>query len=346
MNVGDVVLYNRLEKVFDNSVGYENIWYHRLAFGEITAIEAGLINKTGKLVIVGGHGLLMPDSNENSNSGWGFNISIKNLEQISIPIVFFAIGYNVFRGEYNFRAVFSQHIGVCIDKSVFFGLRNYGSINKVKRFLPEKLHDKIKYQPCPTTITALYSKKSRNRADSTNEIVISVAFNRFNDRFGENYRKVFKQLLKYCETIKNLGYTISLCGHHILDTHSKYANYFKKQGFPIAPLYKYSEENIYKYYENKKMVIGMRGHSLMIPFGLTIPILSLTNHDKQKWFIETTGHNEWNIEMDGDFYEKLIEATIAILQNYDYVKNEIIKIQKINKEFTLKNINYIKGLMN
>jgi hypothetical protein len=279
MNTGDVILYNRLEYIFDITMEIKNIWYHRLAFGEITRLEIFLINKYAKVIIIGGHGLLMPDSNKNINSGWGFNIKIENLEKIKPPIVFFAVGYNVFHGENSFIPIFRNHITKCLEKSLFFGLRNYGSINAVKEYLPSYLHSKISYQPCMTTMTSIYPNYPNEtgifKTKPANEIAISVAFNHFENRFGSNYQSIFEQLIKYCQTMEQKGFKIILCGHHVLDTHNKHIKYFKRHGFLIRPLYKCSENTVYEFYKNKKLVIGMRGHGLMIPFGLNVPVLSL-----------------------------------------------------------------------
>jgi polysaccharide pyruvyl transferase WcaK-like protein len=343
-NVGDVILYSRLEKTFDIFSKNTNKWFHRLAFGEITSIEIYLINKYCKLMLVGGHGLIMPSSNKNNNSGWGFNIKSNNLRKLKIPLVFFAIGYNVFNGEDYFIPVFRKHIKLCVEKSVFFGLRNYGSINSVKKYLPDYLHEKVKYQPCPTTIIELGINQVIAIKTDNNEIGISVAFNNFEKRFGSNYLETFEQLIAYCEFMKKKGYKITFFGHHVLDKHSKYAKYFENFGYPILPLYKYSENDVYKFYKGKKLIIGMRGHSLMIPFGLTVPLISLETQQKQKWFIETTNHNEWNIKITNNIYEKLSEITMAILENYDYVKNEIKRLQEINEKITKENINYILNI--
>jgi hypothetical protein len=344
-NVGDVVLYSLVEKSFDIFTSSINKWFHRLSFGEITLSEIYLINKYCKLVLVGGHGLIMPGSNRNNNSGWGFNIKIKNMKKLKVPIAFFAIGYNVFNIENNFIPLFKEHIKLCVEKSIFFGLRNYGSINSVKSYLPEHLHEKLKYQPCPTTIIDLYTKNIIVNKTDNNEIEISVAFNNFEKRFGNNYLEIFNQLLEYCKYMRKDGYKITFSGHHILDTHSKYAKYFADFGYPVLPLYKYSEMDVYKYYKSKKLIVGMRGHSLMIPFGLTIPIISLETQEKQKWFIETTNHSEWNIKITNNIFEKLLTTTINIMKNNEYIKNNIKKVQILNKKITNENINYIMNLL-
>jgi hypothetical protein len=340
-NSGDVILYNRLEKIFDIVSEQKNIWYHRLAFGEITSPEIPLINKYCKLIIVGGHGLLMPDANSNNTSGWGFNINLRCLNKINIPLVFFAIGYNIFERKDIFHPCFSEHLKACVNKALFFGLRNYGSIRAVKKYLPAYLYRKIYYQPCPTTITALFENNSFYEQSNNNEIAVSVAFNRLEDRLEDKYLIFFSHLIRFCKYMTNRGYNVSFCGHHILDIHSKYGKYFLRHGFKILPLYEHTEQYIYNYYRNKKLVISMRGHGLMIPFGLSVPVISLTTQKKQKWFIETTGHYEWHIRIDENVYNNLVKQTFRILNSYDYIKTEIVKVQSINKKITEKNIEYI-----
>ena len=346
-NTGDIVLYNGVENLFDKIMDIKNIWYHRLAFGEITFLEIILINKYCKLLIVGGHGLLMPESNINKNSGWGFNIKLENLKKIKIPIVFFAIGYNIFSEKDKFNIKFKNHLIECVHKSLFFGLRDYGSINFIKSCLPDNLHEKINFQPCPTTMINIYKNNFIDISNNTaSEIAISVAFNRFKDRFSKNYLNVFEQIIKYCEYMKRKGYKISFTGHHILDIHNKHSKHFGKYGFKIFPLYKYNEKYVLDYYKNKKLVISMRGHGLMIPFGLNVPIISITTQSKQKWFIETIRHDEWNINIDDNIYDRLIMQSEKIINNYSYIKNEMYDIQKNNMYISEKNIKYIIDKIN
>ena len=49
--------------------------------------------------------------------------------------------------------------------------------------------------------------------------------------------------------------------------------------------------------------------------------------------------------MTDNIYEKLIEITTMIIEEYDYVKSEIKKIQEINEKITGENINYILSII-
>jgi hypothetical protein len=243
-NIGDPILYDRLEKVFDSCLGYENKWYHRSLGGEVSQIEVSLINKHSRAVIVGGGGLFLADSNKNDNSGWQFNIKICNLQRITVPLIFMAIGYNVFRGQSDFISVFKEHIKLCLEKAVFFGLRNYGSINALKKYLPENLHSKLKYQPCPTTMTDLFLSKTLN-VMIKNEIVVCLAFDRLQNRFGDNSEKIFKQLIDFASCMKDYEIQVLFAVHMLGDMDVDHIQYFTKNGFSIVPLFQCSEDEVY-----------------------------------------------------------------------------------------------------
>jgi hypothetical protein len=293
---------------------------------------------------VGGGGLFLRDSNKNNNSGWQFDIKIGNLQKISVPLVFMALGYNAFREQDDFIPVFKEHVKLCVEKAIFFGLRNYGSINAIKKYLPENLHAKLKFQPCPTTMTDLFLSKTVN-AVIKNEIVVCLAFDRFQYRFGDNSERIFKQMIDFCQFMENHGTQVLFAVHMAPDMDPEYIQYFKKNGYPIFPLFQYTEDEVYEFYKSKKIIIGMRGHSLMIPFGLSVPIISLTSHDKQKWFIETTEHPEWDIEVKNYFYDELIKQALFILNNYTFIVSEIKRVQEKFRKITEKNIVYIKNKM-
>jgi hypothetical protein len=340
-NVGDCILYDQIEKLFDIYFDCNNIWYHRIAVGEITLLEALLINKYCSMLIVGGHGLLMPESSLNQNSGWGFNIKIQNLKKIKVPLVFFAIGYNVFYDKEIFFPAFKEHINECVRKSMFFGLRNYGSINKIKCFLSDDLYLKVKYQPCPTTLGLFKQGTFEMKREKTDKIAIVVAFNKTKYRYHD-LKNILKQLVDYGTYMQNMGYKIIFFGHHMFDVHGKCSNYLKKHGFHVLPLYKYSIEYIYELYKQNKVIISMRGHGLMVPFGLSLPTISLTNQEKQKWFLETIRHDDWNINVNNDFYSELIKKSIEILNNYDEIKLSLIKAREYNQKITKENMEFIK----
>ena len=347
-NSGDFILYSMVETSFDKVLGEKQKWITRhVRFGEVTAKEVELINKYGKYLIIGGHGLFMVDTNKNNNSGWQFNITLENLKAIKIPIIIFAIGYNRFRGQEDFSPVFNKHIEVLLSKSIFFGLRNYGSIEAIKRYAPKHLHDKIKFQPCPTTVAAQLfpSRIKSQKIDTPRKIAFCLAFDRQKYRFGGKHSTIFEKLIALMNELKRNKWEVSVVVHLMSDLDNNITNLFNKNGYVIIPLFNKTMDETLDFYAEMDLIVGMRGHSLMIPFGLEVPVISLTTQDKQKWFIETTNHPEWSIEIENENFDKDLAKTINyISDNYSDTKKIIRSKQMDFWEVTKSNIEQIKKL--
>ena len=84
-------------------------------------------------LIVGGGGLILPDTAPNKLSGWQWNISIENLNLIKKPIYVISIGFNLFYGQNmsmtdrnsnkidsSITPIFKESIKTLIKKSFYF----------------------------------------------------------------------------------------------------------------------------------------------------------------------------------------------------------------------------------
>ena len=58
-----------------------------------------------------------------------------------------------------------------------------------------------------------------------------------------------------------------------------------------------SYARIYRYYRGVTVAASMRGHGVMVPFGVHCATISLLSHDKVRGFIDDIGHPEWGIEL-------------------------------------------------
>lgn len=344
-NIGDPVLYYELENMYNHITGTNHYWIHRPIGRKTTTFEVVMYNNFAKALVIGGHGLLMPDAGRNNHSGWLFNFSKEHLEKIKIPIVVLAIGYNSFRNENDFCEGFGPHINKCVEKSVFFGLRNYGSINALKRYLLTNNAQKVKFQPCPTTMLSMYEKDIPS-VSQQNVIVICLAFDKFLNRFGDCFDELINSLCGYCRLFLRRGYEVKFIVHSQTDANSIYARICEERGVPILCLSNRKIDEILSFYKSVKLVVGMRGHSLMIPWGMRIPVISLNTQDKQKWFIETTGHNERSIEIDdAELLPKLVTQTEYILNHYEDVIEDIAKKQNEFWNISTTNFLYIENVI-
>lgn len=83
-------------------------------------------------VLLGGGDLFLSDTVSDSRSGWQCLLS--NLERISKSLVLFVIGNNRFIGQIDFNDRFIEHLNNTVEKSVFVGLGNNGSIKTIRDY--------------------------------------------------------------------------------------------------------------------------------------------------------------------------------------------------------------------
>ncbi len=343
-NAGDTVLYKEVENCFQKKV------FRRrdITKGEIVKTEIDKINSRNSFLVLGGGGLFLKDSNPNQNSNWQFNISVENLSKINIPVVLFAIGYNRFRNQEDFDELFKKHLLNTIEKSVFVGLRNQGSINAIKAYLPDHLHEKLVFQPCPTTIIKYSNPKFYKEIDINNSknkiIAINIAADRLNKRFDGREDAIISSIVKLAGDYRSKGWKVLFVGHTLQD---KIIKSYINNDFKYVDLTFKSTKRICSFYSKVALTIGMRGHAQMIPFGLGNPIISLISHDKLKWFLDDIGHPEWGVEIKDEAMEANLQQKInMIIENYQDIRIQIKNAQENLKRITDKNIDDIYKKIN
>lgn len=79
--------------------------------------------------------------------------------------------------------------------------------------------------------------------------------------------------------------------------------------------------HIYRYYRGVAVAASMRGHGVMIPFGIHCATISLISHDKVQSFVNDIGRPEWGVEMTedrrGGVAKGIADDVFAILQRFD-----------------------------
>lgn len=340
-NAGDTLLpiaiRNTWEIIFKR-VFWKNIHVHKPLNNQIL----NSINRS-KLLLVGGGGLFLRDTNQNNKSGWQWPVSVEDIEKIRVPFVLYAVGYNRFRGQEDFDAIFGKNIKFIADRAEYVGLRNYGSIRKIKEYIPSCLHEKIVYQPCPTTFLSKLHPNLCNYSSKEDFIAVNMAFDRSKLRFGKDIGNVLTDIaaaLKVLSKTNNIKYFIHMSSDEYF---LPYMDVFDIP-YEKVTLNKSTPEKIIMQYARPKLVIGMRGHAQMIPFGCNTPILSLVSHDKIKWFLDDMEHPEWGIDINIDnLSQEIISRAEALLKNKDTIIADIEKKQNELLRISLENVKYLQS---
>jgi SAM-dependent methyltransferase len=111
------------------------------------------------------------------------------------------------------------------------------------------------------------------------------------------------ELAEFCRRAHRAGWSIDLMFQDTNDKRfSEYlGNLPTTEQFPFRVM-KFGQSDrgaraINYYRNNVTVAASMRGHGIMIPFGLHVATISMLTHSKVKAFVEDIGHPEWGVEM-------------------------------------------------
>lgn len=347
-NLGDTVHFFLLRRWFEQFFYPTKLtWKLKQIWERNSLADINEINKKIDLVLIGGGGLFLSDQKnaDTSKSGWQLNMSTKLMAKIEKPIVVFGVGYNRFRNQKDFNKKFKPSINTLYNKSIFFGLRNTGSIRKTSNYLGRK--KKLILQPCITTIMnkLKYIKNKSNRNTIKKKIAIGFAADRINYRFRNK-----KILRKFISTIENLiliwkknNYKVEIILHKNLDIlltkklDNKILNDIK-----VVNLTDASIEKTIDYYKSLDLLFAMRGHHQLIAAGLCTPFYSIISHDKIKFFVKDNNLSQYSADVNDTNFKKKILNFSKSGDNIFKIKKKLGTMLKNNLKITLKNSRNIK----
>ncbi|WP_031024529.1 glycosyltransferase [Streptomyces sp. NRRL WC-3725] len=343
-NAGDRLLPESVRLAFGadtTSRRWHSVHAHRLF--DQAALER--VNARRGLVI-GGGGLFIPDTMPNGNSAWQWNVPDAHLDAIDVPIMVFAVGFNAFDGQSYRARRFNESLRLLVEKSAFFGLRNHGSIARVRSLLPADLHDKVVFQPCPTTVMRQLLPGWTDPSHREDTVLLNAAYDRAGLRFGHDYGHFLAEIAKAVRAIG--AHTEVRCVAHSLDDERIAFDLRREHGIslPVIPMYDFDNDAIRETYARTRLVIGMRGHAGMIPFGVGTPIVSLISHPKMAYFLSDIERPEWGVSVhERDLGAVLTERALHILDHHSRTVADVHDRQELLWKVTEENAARIRGIL-
>lgn len=340
-NAGDTLLPVVLRDLFQDYLGVKK-WHGKHVYKVVDGKDIETYNN-GNFIVIGGGGLFLCDTNRNNLSGWQWSCSIEKLDEIRKPIVGFAIGYNRFRGQEEFQPIFTEHFNRFVEKAAFVGIRNHGSMECLKQYLrTDKLKSKLTYQPCMTTLISHIYPTLLDYRDKEDFVAFNCAFDRQNLRsVDDNYLKSIARIALALSRITEIRY------YSHMPSDNQALLYFDEIGVPYKLIRFKTVRQIVQEYSKPRLVIGMRGHAQMIPFGCLTPILSIVSHDKMQWFLDDIQHPEWGADVqDISFEDELREKSFFLYNHTDEIVQEISKQQERLWSITMGNMKFINDELN
>jgi len=339
-NAGDTMLFRQTQEIFKflyPDISFVNYNIHK----ETTEKQVEEINFTCDKIIVGGGGLFLRDTKPNENSGWQWNCSVRNLVRLRKPLILFGVGYNRFRGQKEFNPVFKKHINALASKSRFIGLRNEGSIVRIKRYLAEPLQKKVIYQPCPTTMISKFL--TFNKEIDKKKIILNIPFDRTEFRYGKHKERILKNISSAMKELSKI-YTVEAVFHCGADINMLLPLEEAEVTYTTKHLQGKDYQTIFDYYKDAYLVVSGRGHGQQIPFGFNNLFVSLISHDKLKFFLEDTGLVELGLEMtSNELTPRLLNLIETTIKNEKQIREKMTEQQEKLWTITETNIkNFIE----
>lgn len=340
-NTGDYILGRSTRKLIEQGKDSNVEWNVKHVTKSVDESYIAECNQS-KGIVIGGGGLFVKDTNVNQLSGWTWPCPTDLLKKIQVPIYVMGVGYNRFREQEEFAPCFIESVNTLVEKSAFFGLRNHGSIRAIQGYLRDDLKEKVRFHPCPTTVIAKMCRLPK-RSSVEKYIAINCAFDRMEQRYGDKFEEV---LLGMARVTKELSkdYKIKLYIQCAGDENFAKALDIVGVSYEIVTLTKaLTEEEYLHYYTEPELVLAMRGHAQMIPFGCLTPVVSIISHDKLAWFLEDIEHPEWGVDVrDAKFEQKLLEKSRYMIEHREEICGQIKVAQDKLWEIMQENLKYIE----
>lgn len=328
-NFGDIVLPHAVRDAITEPAGpTEWVPFHA---HQVFDDEFVRIANAQRALVVGGGGLFLPDTSPNGNSGWQWNVPFSSLEAIQVPVYAFAVGFNLFTGQQFKGDLFRRSLIAFTRKAEFLGLRNTGSMERVRDLLPTDLHDKVRFVPCPTTVLQ-HIRPGLTAADpGSGTVLLNAAFDRSERRFQGGYAEFLAQIDEFVERTTQGGAEVRIAAHTRGDLRLA-ADLEAAHGRVLAvdELHNLDQAEALDVYRRASLVIGMRGHATMIPFGVGTPVLSIVSHPKMRYFLEDVDRLDWGFDVgDPRLGAALAERTLDVLDREAVYRSDVADRQRV-----------------
>ncbi len=343
-NYGDTLLFEAVRQVFH---GFGDGRYFEVTDARPLRDPVGPalvrhINEHADAVVVGGGGLFLRDTNPGSRSGWQWNISVNLLRQIEKPLIIFGVGNNRFIDQEDFDPPFVEHLNQVVEQSVFFGLRNTGSMETIRPYLRPANRDRVEFQPCPTTLSsALFPDLWRPELPDERRIALQMIVGKRQERAGFSADAIYADVLEVARRLKGDGWTIESAPHARADL--GFAARAAEAGLVAAEVRLFHDpDGVYKgveYFAGLPFILGTRGHAQMVPFGMGSIPLSLLVHHKTGYFARDIGHPELTVDPRQDgFVDRLHAAVNEAAEQRVALREELALVRTGFLDQTLDNL--------
>ena len=297
------------------------------------------MNEYGDMLLVGGGGLFMAGDRHDTVSGWQFNISKVSLRELEIPLIIYGAGWNVFPGDKPLGQHAESHILETYNASTLFSVRNWGTNTKLDHIGVPTAHlvpDPGYFcKPASIHLPKIYRdtycvgicwpgdrvELRNSNEELTNLERVDLVANQLKDllQLRNNSKVVF---IPHVSLYDMPRYIINRFREILGD---KFYNIAEQLPFLYPEKMEYVSV-IAGIYSHMDVVVGMRGHSCMIPYGLGVPVVAFGDHDKLRFFASATDSPLATLE-PGNLKQHLKAVT-----NTTYKNKQLAKMSQMRQD--------------
>lgn len=312
-NFGDIIIHRSVHSHLSQCAKYKlefrNINCQHTEFTRDLIEE---INREGDLLVIGGGGLIFYRPQDNSKSGWQWNIDIDLIDKIQVPFVVYAIGYNQFEYDNSdFIPATNSHLQKTVKLSTLFSVRDTGT----KRELINRGCDENKIEVVPDS--GIFLPAENINVPGLRRDKLKVGINWASDRENQAFPEPWAQ--NRGRFIKNLA---GLC-HHLINERNAQIFYIAHMGgnfdkriidslgellegniiviadniSSIFPVDYDRAKKLVGVYRQMDIVLGMRGHANLVSFGQHVPFIPFGSHRKNRYLLEDIGETRYYIDV-------------------------------------------------
>ncbi len=286
-------------------VDCQQTWFHPALIDRMNA-EADLL-------LVGGGGMVFNRPEDDSHSGWQFNIAMDDLPRLDIPLVVHGIGFNQFAYDRSgFRPQMNDHLRRTQETAALFSTRNEGTRAELVRrgldgdAMPVLPDSGMFVAPSPIDLPG---------SDDGLAIGVNWAGDRIEQRWpGEPEETAAAVAGSLAEALRDVlaarGGGKVLWVPHLMEIDRHARTVFEdvlgaslidlEQAMAyIYPPSPYQVPFLADIYRQCDLVIGMRGHANIIPFGVGTRVIGIGSHNKNRFFLEEIGEPNALIDVRG-----------------------------------------------
>jgi len=363
-NYGDFVLLEsireNLQKQSDVPLNFVNVDCQSTHFFEELIDE---LNEQADMLLIGGGGFIMNRREDNSLSGWQWSIKNEDISKIKVPIVVYGIGYNKFNYDNRgFKTQMNESLSLTEKYAKLFSVRNTGTKEELinRGINPENI------LVIPDSGMFISPRKINANFLNSNRMLIGLNFvsdrpqYTYPDDYNKTKEEIMYNLINACKFFINNYNALIINIDHIPVLDEEVNILFKKElgeenylvlSEELPQIYPPSLVNSHflaYIYKCMNVVIGMRGHSNIISFGMGTPLISMGSHNKNRFFMKDIGEEQYLIDLRD--YKNTASCDIIVekvqkLMNDQNYKNRIFeKREELKKNFVKYNDEIIRIL--